>query len=86
MVGPEEDQANDEFWSLEENPGFLTITTQDSDVHQERNEPKNFFLQDAPEGDYEIVTKLSFAPRENYEQAGLMIWQDADNYVRYVFR
>lgn len=83
VVGPEENQANDELWSLEDNPGFLTITTQDSDVYQERNEPKNFFLQDAPEGDYEIVTKLSFGPRENYEQAGLIIWQDADNYVRF---
>ncbi|MEH7308201.1 PA14 domain-containing protein [Neobacillus drentensis] len=74
-----EDASN---WSLSENPGRLTITTQAGDSYQEINTIKNVFLQDAPTGDFEITTKVNAAVRNNHEQAGLYIWQDEDNYIR----
>ncbi|MGG3470255.1 PA14 domain-containing protein [Neobacillus pocheonensis] len=70
-------------WSLTENPGHLTITTQAGDSYQEINSIKNVFLQDAPSGDFEITTKLNAAVRNNHEQAGLYIWKDEDNYIRF---
>ncbi|MFP5111550.1 PA14 domain-containing protein [Bacillaceae bacterium C204] len=70
-------------WSLTENPGHLTITTQAGDSYQKINTIKNVFLQEAPSGDFEITTKLNAAVRNNNEQAGLYIWQDEDNYIRF---
>ncbi|MEH7333918.1 PA14 domain-containing protein [Neobacillus drentensis] len=70
-------------WSLTENLGHLTITTQTGDSYQDINTIKNVFLQDAPTGDFEITTKVNAAVRNNHEQAGLYIWQDEDNYIRF---
>ncbi|WP_162144792.1 PA14 domain-containing protein [Peribacillus kribbensis] len=70
-------------WSLSENPGHLMITTQAGDSHEASNSIKNVFLQDAPSGDFEITTKLTASVQNNYEQAGLFIWQDEDNYIRF---
>ncbi|WP_462411416.1 PA14 domain-containing protein [Neobacillus sp. Marseille-QA0830] len=69
-------------WSLTENQGHLVITGQQGDSHEGSNALKNVFLQDAPAGDFEITTKLNAAVRNNYEQGGLYLWQDVDNYVR----
>jgi len=67
--------------------GKLVVTTLDGDVHHERSDTKNLFLQYAPLGDFEIETKVFFNPEQNYEQASLFIWQNHNNYLRlsYVF-
>ena len=70
-------------WSLTENPGHLTVTTQAGDSYESINSIKNVFLQDSPSGDFEITTKLNAAVQNNHEQAGLYIWQDEDNYIRF---
>ncbi|NHM30637.1 DUF1349 domain-containing protein [Bacillus sp. C11] len=85
MVGPGPGQENKDFWSLTKNKGFLTITTQDSDTYQERNQPLNYFLRQAPKGDYEIPTKLNFSPERGFEQAGLVAWNGPDNYMKLSF-
>ncbi|WP_169306545.1 family 43 glycosylhydrolase [Cohnella pontilimi] len=85
IVGPGEGQANPDFWSLNANKGFLTITTQDSDVYQGRNQPLNYFLRQAPQGDYEFTTKLDFSPERGFEQAGLTIWNGPDNFIKLAF-
>ncbi|WP_057913814.1 PA14 domain-containing protein [Peribacillus muralis] len=69
-------------WSLKENPGHLTITSQPGDSFQDSNTLSNLFLQKAPAGDFEITTKVNASNRNNHEQAGLYVWQDQDNYVR----
>ncbi len=82
IVGPGENQRNDEFWSLKENKGYLTITTQDSDIHTTTNDPKNFFLRNAPDKDYSFTTKLNISPEQSFEQAGLIVWNGPDDYIR----
>jgi len=75
-------QEDTSKWSVTENPGHLVITGQKGDSHEKSNDIKNVFLQDAPSGDFEITTKLNASVQNNYEQGGLYIWQDVDNYVR----
>ncbi|MBY0149248.1 PA14 domain-containing protein [Neobacillus niacini] len=70
-------------WSLTEKPGHLMITAQQGDSHEGNNSIKNMFLQDAPAGDFEITTKLNASVKNNHEQGGLYLWEDADNYVRF---
>lgn len=69
-------------WSLSDNPGHLRIKALNGDIYQTSNDLKNIFLKDAPTGDFEITAKVTAPVRHNFQQAGLLIWQDADNYVR----
>lgn len=34
-------------------------------------------------GDFQIETRVRFSPKENYQGAGLLIYKDADNYMRF---
>jgi hypothetical protein len=64
-------------WSLEANPGFLTIWT--SPVPTGR---QNLLLRPAPVGDFTIQTRLLFQPSTNFEFAGLVVWQDEGNFLQ----
>ncbi len=71
------------LWSLRR--GALHITATDGDVHRERFDAANIFLQYLPPGDCIIETCVDVAPERNYEQAFLCVWQDADNFVRLAY-
>jgi len=62
-------------WSLSARPGFLRITTHTGAVGD-----RNLLLQPAPPGDFDLRTRLLFAPTRNFQAAGLVLYQDADNY------
>jgi regulation of enolase protein 1 (concanavalin A-like superfamily) len=62
--------------------GTLRITSQDGDLWEKRNDARNIFLQYAPEGDWSVATRVRFAPRADFEQASLVVWQDHSNYLR----
>jgi len=64
-------------WSLTERPGFLRITINTQQVLIENNR----LVQPAPVGDFEIQTRVQFTPTENYQAAGLMVYQDGNNLV-----
>jgi regulation of enolase protein 1 (concanavalin A-like superfamily) len=88
VLGPQwnwvrEDSAK---WSLASAPGSMRITAQSGDLFTTTNTAKNILLQDAPTGDFTITTKLTFPakPSSNNQQAGLVIYQDDDNYVKLV--
>lgn len=85
IIGPAEDQRNDRYWSITKKSGYLTITTQRSDIHLGGNNPCNFFLRKSPYDHYEISTEVFFKPEQNFEQAGLVIFSDADNYLRHAY-
>lgn len=76
-------RQDDTKWSLDENPGSLTIHTVAGDSYENANSIRNVFLKDAPSGDYTITTKVTSPIQKNHQQAGLMIWSDEDNYVRF---
>lgn len=76
-------QESKENWSLTKNPGSMTIHTTPTDIYQNNNSQNNVFLQEIEKGkDFEIVTKVSAPIAKNHQQAGLFVWQDADNLVK----
>ncbi|MBO0995839.1 PA14 domain-containing protein [Bacillus sp. SD088] len=75
-------RENEKKWSLTDVPGKLRIKTSKGDSYQETNNLVNLFLRGAPQGDFEITTKVTAPIRNNHQQAGLYIWEDEDNYVR----
>lgn len=70
--------------ALRVNDGFLEIDTSSGDIYGEDNsDPKNFVLQDQPEGDWIIETLVDAAGfSEQYQQGGLIVYADDDNYVK----
>lgn len=77
--------------SLEKNPGKLTITTQAGTIGFDetrvgRTPAKNLYLIPNPAaegGDFAVTTCIeSFNPTMNYQQAGLLVYDDDDNYIK----
>lgn len=69
-------------WSLTARPGFLRIVTQTGGVYESAAKQKNILLMPAPKGDFRIVTKCTIDPKENFQYAGLMVYQGRNNYVQ----
>jgi endoglucanase len=76
-------------WSLTKNPGTLTITTRTGSFSRNRRDYQNLFLLDhpaAPGQDFQVTTCLvSFHPADLWNQAGLVLWNDEDNYLSLVY-
>ena len=56
-------------WSLSANPSFLRITLQQTSY-------TNWLVQPVPAGDFDIQTHVVFNPVENFEIAGLLLYQE----------
>jgi branched-chain amino acid transport system substrate-binding protein len=61
-------------WSLTANPGFLRITLQQTPV-------SNWLVQPVPAGDFDIQTHVVFNPTENFEIAGLLLYDENGTYL-----
>lgn len=74
-------------YSLSKKPGSLTITTQQGGFAGPNADYVNLFLLDgpaAPGGDFQITTRISsFKPKEPWNQAGLICYNDDDNYLKW---
>ena len=81
--------------SLKKTPGALTITTQRGSIHGEETkdaygegiQAKNLYFIDnplAPGGDFVATTCVSgFTPEMIYQQAGLIVYNNDDNYLKF---
>ena len=81
--------------SLSKTPGALTITTQRGSIHGEETkdehgggiQAKNLYVIGNPlahGGDFVATTCVSgFTPETNYQQAGLIIYNNDDNYLKF---
>ena len=67
-------------WNLTEMPGMLRIVTQGESLYR-AGKPRNLLLRDAPATDFEILTKVTFDPQDNFQQAAILIYQDDGNFV-----
>jgi len=76
-----EDPAN---WSLSSDPGTLTIDGQAGQFYQTEHDGQNVLLEEAPPGNFIAETRLALDPTENYQQAGLVLWQDDDTWMKLV--
>jgi len=70
-IREEEDQ-----WSLTKRSGFLRL------VILPAGYTRNLLLREAPEGRFEISTRVQFTPTDNFQSAGLHIYEDEDNFIR----
>lgn len=82
-------------YSLSKKPGKLTITTQRGSIHGDETndqfgeglQARNLFLIANPlsrDTDFVVTTCVSdFAPNTTYQQAGLIIYNDDDNYLKW---
>lgn len=68
-----------DHWSLTENPGYMRITTQAGNIPT----GNNLLVQPAPAGNFEISTHVFFMPTENFQMAGLIIYEDSENYMQF---
>lgn len=78
-------REDNSHWSLTAVPGAMRIVTQSGDVIGSLTSAKNLLLEDVT-GNWSVVTKvtLSAKPYQDYQQAGLIIYQDDNNYLKLV--
>ncbi|MBY5163860.1 ThuA domain-containing protein [Salsipaludibacter albus] len=63
--------------------GHLSITTDLGDINGTDNgDPRNMILQDAPDGDWTIETRMRAPLETQWQLAGLLAYGDDDNYVK----
>jgi regulation of enolase protein 1 (concanavalin A-like superfamily) len=62
--------------------GILRIPVDTGDLWAGLNNTRNTLFRDLPSNWVSIRLKLSFAPTQNYQQAGLLAYQDDNNYVQ----
>ncbi len=67
-------------WSLTEGPGWLRLSTGNFSLLRAGGDAP-LLVHPAPDGDFEILTRLDFAPSANFHFAGLLIYQDDDHFV-----
>ncbi len=67
-------------WSLTARQGYLRIVTQHGSLVRDQNDARNLLLQEAP-GNYQASTRLDFQPGVDGQAAGLLIYEDDDNYL-----
>jgi hypothetical protein len=67
------------LWSLEEHPGSLRVRLSDPDQGG-----LSYLLQDAPEGDFELVTEVAFNPSINFQRVGIAIWENEQDAIAFV--
>jgi len=76
-------RENSDNWSLSESAGALTITAQEGDIQGASNNAENILLQNA-NTDWVVESHLEFSrmPQQSGEQAGILAYQDDDNFVK----
>ncbi|MFC8848918.1 MULTISPECIES: ThuA domain-containing protein [unclassified Micromonospora] len=62
--------------------GSLRLPTASGDLYGTRNDATNLVLQPAPSGAWQATTKVTLPVTANYQQAGLLIYGDDDNYAK----
>ena len=67
-------------WSLTDNSGSLRITTQEGSLWM-GGTGKNILLTPPNMEDFQITTKVTFSPSENFQTASVAVYQDDDNYI-----
>jgi len=67
-------------WSLTDNSGYLRINTQNGSTYISGT-GKNILLTPPDMEDFQITTKVTFSPIENFQSASAVVYQDDDNYI-----
>jgi len=65
--------------------GSLNVPITATDIYQNTNTTPNIVLQDLPSGAFEVTTKLTLPATRAYQQAGLVVYGNDDNYLKLVY-
>ncbi|MBL0747088.1 ThuA domain-containing protein [Nocardioides baculatus] len=65
--------------------GTLNIPLTNSDLYQTTNTTPNVVLRDLPTGKFVVTTKVTLNATKGYQQGGLTIYGDDDNYIKLVY-
>ncbi len=65
------------------NGGTLQIPAVPGDLYQGRNDAKNLALRPAPSGPWTATTKLNFEGTTQYQQAGILVYGNDDNFTKF---
>jgi PKD repeat protein/glucose/arabinose dehydrogenase len=65
--------------------GTLNIPITATDIYQTTNTAPNIVLQDLPGGAFEATTKVTLPATKGYQQAGLIVYGDDNNYLKLVY-
>jgi len=71
-------------YSLTANPGFLRMTTTGSTDLCEYANTAPKILENAPPGDFQIVSRVLAAPDAYFEHAGIIVIQDSTHWIRLI--
>jgi len=63
--------------------GKVTIPAQAGDVYETANNAKNLVLRPAPAGPWTFTAKINFKGLVQYQQAGILVYGDDDNYTKF---
>ncbi|RME44697.1 MAG: DUF1349 domain-containing protein, partial [Chloroflexi bacterium] len=67
---------NEDRWSLTERPGYLRVYS----THTE--DDPTYLLREAPGGVGVVWSRLEVQPEANFQQAGIAVYQDENNWLR----
>jgi serine/threonine-protein kinase len=67
-------------WSLTERGGWLTIHTENRTLLSPGGDSP-VLLRWTARGDFELITRVEFFPSRNFQNAGIIAYQDDDNFV-----
>lgn len=73
-------RENSKSWSLTNIPGSLQISVSQGYVSSHTN--TNLLLRPAPAGDFQIETQMTFSPQDNFQFAGLIIYESDSNFIQ----
>src|SRR6266850_4776465 len=65
-------------------PGVLRIPVDTGDLWGSANNTRKSLFRNLPSNCMSMRLKLSFAPTQNYQEAGLTVYQDDENYVQII--
>lgn len=69
------------FYSFTNNPGWLEMSARPGYIGD--GTVTNLLLRNAPEGNYEIETRMNFAPKGNFQIGALVIYESGPNFVQF---
>jgi beta-glucosidase len=80
-------RENASNWSLSKKSGFLLVTSEKGDIVSSNNNAMNILLQSA-NTDWTIESKMvcSRKPSGSTQNAGILAYQDDDNFVKLIYR
>ncbi len=73
-------RENSKNWSLTNIPGSMQISVSQGYVSSHTN--TNLLLRPAPAGNFQIETQMTFSPQDNFQFAGLIIYESDSNFIQ----